>query len=446
MFRLSPRRSARVSTRLCIEKGFTTDFVLAATEDVAVPEVKKSKVASSESKPKVEQPTKAKPAKKAIVTEKPEKKVSGDSKATKVTKDGPKASKKVAPEPKTKDPEPIQSDEADEIDDEDDEDEDEDEEDEVDDQTEALLKGFESDGDDEDADNKEGLPAGQEVPKLNKKQKKKLHKALQAGASDKPGVVYIGRIPHGFYEHEMREYFKQFGTILKLRLSRNPKTGKSRHFAFIQFESATVSDIVAKTMDNYLLFSHILKVKVVPDEQVHADLFKGANKRFKTVPWNAIAGRKLKQGATEEVWENRIQAQEKKRSEKADKLKKIGYEFEAPKIKSAKGVAKPFEAPALSAKEDTEVEAIQAAPVSEESGIVAKKAKKNKKNKAAKAIEAPIEVPVNEVIEKEVKVKKAGEVVEASEVKITKTKTGDGEVSEVKVKKSKKQSKKEKAA
>ncbi|TVY49576.1 putative RNA-binding protein [Lachnellula occidentalis] len=259
-----------------------------ATDDVAVLEVKKTKVAPSSSKPKVEQPAKANPAKKDAEVEV--------------------------------------------------EDEDEGDASEVDDQTEALLKGFESDGDD-DAENQEGLPDGQEVPKLTKSQKKKLKKGTQSGTSDKPGVVYIGRVPHGFYEHEMREYFKQFGTILKLRLSRNRKTGASKHFAFVQFESATVADIVAKTMDNYLLFGHILKVKIVPDEQVPADVFKGANKRFKKVPWNKIEGRKLKQGATEEVWGNRIEAEEKKRIEKAEKLKKIGYEFDAPKIKSAKGVA-----------------------------------------------------------------------------------------------------------
>jgi len=408
--------------------------------------VKKTKVAPSSSKPKVEQPAKANPANKAITSEKVEKKANGDAESSKATKKGTSSSKKIVSEPKTKEPEPVQSDDADE-----DEVEDEDEGDasEVDDQTEALLKGFESDGDD-DAENQEGLPAGQEVPKLTKSQKKKLKKGTQSGTSDKPGVVYIGRIPHGFYEHEMREYFKQFGTILKLRLSRNRKTGASKHFAFVQFESATVADIVAKTMDNYLLFGHILKVKVIPDEQVPADLFKGANKRFKKVPWNQIEGRKLKQGATEEVWGNRIEAEEKKRVEKAEKLKQIGYEFDAPKLKSAKGVSKPAEVPTLIEKEDTEVKAIEAAPISIDSTVTegSKKAKKVKKSEAAKAVEAPADVPVSEVVEKVVKVKKAktGDVVEASEVKVKKSKAGEVvEVSEISVKKNNKKSKKEKA-
>jgi len=36
-------------------------------------------------------------------------------------------------------------------------------------------------------------------------------------------VVYVGRIPHGFYEEQMRAYFSQFGVIKNLRLSRNKK-------------------------------------------------------------------------------------------------------------------------------------------------------------------------------------------------------------------------------
>ncbi len=39
----------------------------------------------------------------------------------------------------------------------------------------------------------------------------------------RPGVVYVGRIPHGFYEQEMRKYFSQFGMVKRLRLARSKK-------------------------------------------------------------------------------------------------------------------------------------------------------------------------------------------------------------------------------
>ena len=211
-----------------------------------------------------------------------------------------------------------------------------DESEEVDDQTDALLRGFQSDEEEgESLDDSKiphlTIPTRKEVSKV---QEKILNDIAKSSAHEKPGVVYVGRIPHGFYENEMRGYFKQFGTISKLRLSRNKKTGASKHYAWIKFASATVAEIVAKTMDNYLMFGHLLKVKLVPDEQVPEALFKGANKRFKKIPWNKIEGRRLAQPTSEEVWKIRIEREEKRRQEKAEKLKKIGYEFESPQIKS----------------------------------------------------------------------------------------------------------------
>lgn len=38
-----------------------------------------------------------------------------------------------------------------------------------------------------------------------------------------PGVIYLGHIPHGFYENQIRDFFSQFGTVNKVRLSRCKK-------------------------------------------------------------------------------------------------------------------------------------------------------------------------------------------------------------------------------
>lgn len=318
------------------------------------------------------------------------------------TKGKKKDSKSAAKSKKAKEPEPNNDDLP-----EDEEDESgasEDEESEADDQTVALLKGFESDGDEEDAVKESGLKEGRDVPKvptLTNRNKKVMKRAAESDGPEKPGVVYVGHIPHGFYEHEMRQYFEQFGTILQLRLSRNRKTGASKHYAFVQFASDIVADIVAKTMDNYLLFNHILKVKLVPDEQVPENLFKGANKRFKKVPWNKIAGRKLAQGASEATWEKRIEKEENRRVEKAEKMKALGYEFEAPKIKSAKNVAKkPAEQPAAIANGD-EAKAIEAEPAVEE--LSKPKQKKEKKEKKPKVTAEDTVEPAADVPEKKLK-------------------------------------------
>ncbi|BEJ18144.1 hypothetical protein CspHIS471_0704210 [Cutaneotrichosporon sp. HIS471] len=97
-------------------------------------------------------------------------------------------------------------------------------------------------------------------------------------------TVFLGRIPHGFYEEQMKEYFGQFGDVTRLRLARNPKTGASRHYAYIEFSSEPVAEIVADTMHNYLLMGHLLQCAVVPKDQVHPELWVGANKKFRKVP------------------------------------------------------------------------------------------------------------------------------------------------------------------
>lgn len=219
------------------------------------------------------------------------------------------------------------------------EDEDGDGDEEVDDQTAALLAGFDSEEDPEPTG--EGFQSGGDVGKVDKKARKQaLAAQKKASASDEPGVVYLGRLPHGFYEQEIKSYFSQFGEVTRYRVSRNPKTGASKHYAFVEFKSCEVAEIVAKTMDNYLLFGHILKCKLLAPSQVHKDLWKGANKRFKAVPWNKIEGRKLKQGLDEAGWDKRNTTEEERRAEKAKKAAELGYEFEAPELKSAKDVEK----------------------------------------------------------------------------------------------------------
>ena len=74
-----------------------------------------------------------------------------------------------------------------------------------------------------------------------------------SSAESNRGVVYVGHIPHGFYEDQMRDYFSQFGHVTRIRLSRSPKSGRSRGFAYVEFSSKEVAQIVAETMNNYLM-------------------------------------------------------------------------------------------------------------------------------------------------------------------------------------------------
>ncbi|KAJ5179700.1 hypothetical protein N7492_002910 [Penicillium capsulatum] len=275
---------------------------------------------------------------------------------------------------------------------------DEDEADGEDDQTALLLKGFESSGDEEDSGD-EGYKEGQPIPKIpdSKKAQKKIMKQQKAaeGAKEEPGTVYIGRIPHGFYEHQMRAYFSQFGEITRLRLSRNRLTGRSKHYAFVEFSSVSVAKIVAETMDNYLMYGHILKCKYVPQEQLHSEVWKGANRRFKRTPWNRIEKKRLEKGKTRDQWSKRIEQEEKKRQAKADKLKAIGYKFDMPQLKSVDNVPvqqapEAIEAAATETPVEEPVKAIDAPATTEDTPKKAKKGKKSDQE-TPKPIEAPVE-------------------------------------------------------
>lgn len=89
-------------------------------------------------------------------------------------------------------------------------------------------------------------------------------------------VIYLGHVPHGFYEGQMESFFGQFGTVTKVRLSRSKRTGGSKGYAFVEFADAGVAAIAAKAMDRYLIGGKQLVAHVVPlDLARRSDLFEG---------------------------------------------------------------------------------------------------------------------------------------------------------------------------
>jgi len=248
------------------------------------------------------------------------------------------------------------------------EDDNEEEEEELDEETQALVENLDGDNEEKEDDKQiSTFKKGQDVGKIPKK---KTNDDSATKGSGKRGVMYLGRIPHGFYEHEIRAYFGQFGEITRLRVVRNKKTGASRHRAFVEFADAEVADIAARTMDKYLLFGHILTAKVVPQAQVHKDLFKGANRRFKVIPWNKMAGKQLEKALPESKWQAKITKEEQRRAARAAKLAEMDYEWEAPQLKAAEAK----EPALLTAAEEEPIKAIEAPAAEEEEKKTEKKA------------------------------------------------------------------------
>ncbi|KIW10403.1 hypothetical protein PV08_11366 [Exophiala spinifera] len=297
-----------------------------------------------------------------------------------------------------------------------------------DDNADVLLAGFDSESEDNQEDKGLDINSKPTIP-ANKKLRSQLKKIKNSGGADEePGTVYVGRIPHGFYEAQMKEYFSQFGDISRLRLSRNKRTGASKHFAFIEFKSNEVAKIVASTMDNYLLFGHILKCKYAEPGSLHPDVWKGADKKFRKIPHEKLEREKLATPKTEAHWQKLVDKEQKRRDKKAKKLEKLGIDM-PPSTLTKPGTALQERLAAQEQQQKIQDE------VSEPTGMLeppkdvpkddiavkeAKKSKKEKKEKKEKvappavedepATKTPIEDTAGKSSKKDKKSKKAANV------------------------------------
>ncbi|KAH1030457.1 hypothetical protein J1N35_042631 [Gossypium stocksii] len=153
-------------------------------------------------------------------------------------------------------------------------------------------------------------------------------KPLQNNAA----VLYVGRIPHGFYEKEMEAYFQQFGAIKRLRIARNKKTGRSKHFGFIEFENPQVAEVVADCMHNYLLFEHLLQVHLIPPEHVHPKLWRGFNYKFKPVDYVQIERKRHNKVRTLEEHKKLVEKIIKRDTKRRKRIEAAGIDYECPEI------------------------------------------------------------------------------------------------------------------
>lgn len=194
----------------------------------------------------------------------------------------------------------------------------------------AAVKGnewdSESSGEEEAAeDNMIALPEAKPIESGRKRAK-----AVSSTSDGLSSVVYVGHIPHGFYEEQMRGFFSQFGDVERVRLSRSKKTGGSKGYAFVEFKDVEDTKIVAESMDKYILSGKQLVVKQLPLSKIHPRIWKGSDKKFQAYPMrkqHAERVNKTKTASAQKLNNDRLGKSETK---KRKKLADLGIEYDFP--------------------------------------------------------------------------------------------------------------------
>eukprot|EP00762_Andalucia_godoyi_P002249 ANDGO_07606.mRNA.1 putative RNA-binding protein C1827.05c len=164
---------------------------------------------------------------------------------------------------------------------------------------------------------------------------------IENAAMQPSSVIYIGRLPSAFSEEPLKKFLSQFGDISRLRVSRNRHTGKSKHYAFVEFADAEVASIVAETMNNYLLENHILQCSVLLRKDVHTELFKGSGKPFAALPTTELHANRVNRKRSREEENDHVEKLLKSESAKRSRIQKAGIEYDFPGYANAKKSEKP---------------------------------------------------------------------------------------------------------
>lgn len=165
----------------------------------------------------------------------------------------------------------------------------------------------------------------------------KLARAEEENTTEHPGkgVIYVAHLPRGFYEKALREFFTQFGEVLRVRVARSKKTARPKGFAYVEFGNSEVAKIAAKAMNGYLMLGRALVVFFVNADRLHEKALKGANKEFKRINFSGIAAHNLmSNGKKPNIILKRRRRLLKREEKRREKLKRLGISYEFPGFES----------------------------------------------------------------------------------------------------------------
>lgn len=104
----------------------------------------------------------------------------------------------------------------------------------------------------------------------------------------KTGLVYVGHLPYGFVEEGLKDYFQQYGSVLRVKLMRSKKTARSKGYCFVEFTDPEVAKIAAESMNGYIMYGRPLDVKYVENTRRNRFQLIRSDRKFKFVPWQVI--------------------------------------------------------------------------------------------------------------------------------------------------------------
>lgn len=89
----------------------------------------------------------------------------------------------------------------------------------------------------------------------------KVNKASQDKKIQEVGAnIFVGNLDKEVDEKMIYETFSTFGSILSTRIARNPETGDSKGYGFINYDNFDSSDNAIQSMNNQYFYNKVIHV------------------------------------------------------------------------------------------------------------------------------------------------------------------------------------------
>lgn len=79
--------------------------------------------------------------------------------------------------------------------------------------------------------------------------------------------IYVGNLSYSVNEEELSDYFQQYGAIKELTLIKDRETGRSKGFAFVEYESQAEAQKAIAGANDHELGGRAMKVNEAQDKE-----------------------------------------------------------------------------------------------------------------------------------------------------------------------------------